>query len=115
MHQGEDEPAHAWLVQSLKHSRDAGDTTFMARNLTAIANLAARRDEHEKAARLWAAVESLNEQPDTALPSPDGADYAGEIEGARAALGAERFAAVWSEGRSMPLEQALEYALEAAV
>ena len=41
-----------------------------------------------------------------------GTPPAESIAAARAALGDDRFAAAWAEGRAMALEQAVAYALE---
>lgn len=109
--QGDAVAAQNWLVQSLERSRDAGDTTFMARNLAAIASVAAQRGEYRWAARLWGAAEALDEQPGTALRDPDQSGDSSEIDAARKVLGEETFIAAQKEGRSMPLEQVLEHAL----
>jgi len=111
LHEGDAAAAQAWLAQSLVRSRDAGDTSFLARNLAAMATLAAQRGEYVWAARLWGAAETLEEQPSTAFPNPDQPSDSREMEAARTALGEETWTAAWTEGRGMPLEQVLEHAV----
>ncbi len=41
----------------------------------------------------------------------DNAEYAANVAAARAALGDERFNAVWAAGQAMTIEQAVDYAL----
>ena len=65
-----------------------------------------------KAARLWGAAETLREHLDAPLSPVERLECDRLIAAARAALGAEAFAAAWAEGRALSLEQALSYALE---
>ncbi len=67
-----------------------------------------------RAARLWAATEVMNETYGTTLSPMVSAltNHEDRLSAVRAQLGEEEFAAGWSEGRAMPPEQAIEYALE---
>ncbi len=112
MHQNNTAGAHAWFAQSLTRSHAAGITTLMARSLAAIANIAAKRDQHLWAVRMWGAAEALNQAADVASPSTENPDYEQEIEAARKALGTEMFTAAWKEGRGMLVERVLEHALQ---
>lgn len=107
-HAGDVAAAQAWFAESLQRSRDAGDTSFMARNVGALATLAAQRGEHVWAATLWGMAEQLEEQPSTAFANPDQPDDGREIEAARTALGEEAFTAAWKQGRGMQLERVLD-------
>lgn len=111
MHQNNTADAHAWFGQSLTRSHATGDTTLMARSLAAIAHVAARRDQHLWAVRIWGAAEALNDAADMASPSSDHPDYEQEIEVARTTLGAGMFTAAWEEGRGMLVERVIEHAL----
>ena len=42
------------------------------------------------------------------------AEYNRTVAAARSALGEEAFAAAWAEGRALSLQQAVDFALEAA-
>jgi len=86
--------------------------------LRCFGRLAAEREEWARAARLLAAgvegpittvVSTPGEEADAdSLLSPEEAQAA---MAARQALGAKAFAAVWAEGRTMTLEEAIGYAL----
>jgi len=67
-----------------------------------------------RAARLWAATEVMNETYGTTLSPMVRAltNHEERLSAVRAELGEEAFTAAWSEGRAMPPEQAIEYALE---
>ena len=90
--------------------------------LRCLGQLAAEREEWARAVRLLAAggqepiptvVSSPGEKADgdSLLSSED----ARAVMAARQALGAKEFAAVWAEGRTMTLEQAIGYALSDAL
>jgi hypothetical protein len=66
-----------------------------------------------RAARLWGAAERVREQIGSSLPPGECLRYEQQVATARAALAdAAAFDAAWREGRAMPLEQAVAYALE---
>lgn len=66
--------------------------------------------DYERAARLWGSSESLRESIDAFLPPTYQEDYSAYIETTRAALGEQRFEALWQTGRGLTLEQAIELA-----
>ena len=68
----------------------------------------------EQPARLLAAVEGLSEAIDTPLPPCQAEMFFPSQEATRLALGEERFARFWSEGRAMRLDQAVADALKDA-
>jgi hypothetical protein len=66
-----------------------------------------------RAARLWGAAEALFETIEVAASpyAPDCSRYQGQVGAARTQLSEEAFEAAWAEGKSMPPERAVEYAL----
>jgi hypothetical protein len=74
--------------------------------------LAGAQGRERRAALLSGAAERLFEILGASLPLVDRADHDHKMAAARAVLGEESFAAAWSEGKAMSLEQAVEYALE---
>jgi predicted ATPase len=82
----------------------------IARTLQSFAALAAKQGQSERAAKLFAAAEALYEANDTLMSAKLHVAYDGYINSARAALNL-MCDAVWSAGRLMTLEQAVEYAL----
>ena len=79
--------------------------------LSSLARAAAAQTKLSRAARLWGAAEGLSESICSPLP-PFVRDYAeADLLGVRQALGDERFAAAWTEGRQMTLDAVVAYAL----
>jgi predicted ATPase len=85
---------------------------MMAHCLAGLAGVAVAEGQRLRAARLAAAAEAMC----AAAPSarPELADLDAHLERVRKHLNAATFARAWEEGRAMPLEQAVAYALEAA-
>ncbi|MCL6650503.1 MAG: tetratricopeptide repeat protein, partial [Chloroflexi bacterium] len=79
--------------------------------LEAFADLAAREGSAARAARLSGAAEAIRESVGSPLPPGERPLYEAHLDALRAALGKRAFAAAWAEGRSLTLEQAIEYAL----
>jgi non-specific serine/threonine protein kinase len=74
--------------------------------------IAAARKQLDRAARLLGAAEGLSESIGAPLP-PFVYRYESEfLPGLRQALGDEKFAAAWTEGRQLKPEAAVEYALQ---
>ncbi len=97
------------LERSLKYK------TVIFFHLMGLAAVATHQDYLRRAAKLYGAGEALRDA--TGLSSkPFGRaayDYEGYLGTVRAGLDEPDFDAAWSEGRAMPLEQAIEYALSA--
>jgi hypothetical protein len=75
--------------------------------LAGLAGLASGAQQPEQAVRLLGAVEAQLAVYRDALGAADWADYAACVAGARAQLDPAVFARLWTEGRGLPLEQAL--------
>ncbi|HZO28041.1 MAG TPA: tetratricopeptide repeat protein, partial [Chloroflexota bacterium] len=75
--------------------------------------LAGELDYLERAARLFGATEALRGVPGRLLSPADQAEHERQIDTVRQALGEALFDAAWAEGRAMPFERAVEYALTA--
>ena len=95
--------------------------------LRCLGRVAAHRQDWVRAARLLGAADGLQSVPGSPPSFPADTDSAGRADGAasflspeeaqavtaaRRALGLEKFAAAWSAGWVLPLEQAAKYALE---
>jgi tetratricopeptide (TPR) repeat protein len=100
--------------ESLALLRDLGDKQGITTSLEAFAALAAIHEPSRRAPLLWGAAEALREAISAPLPPIDRPRYDLQVTQARAALSEEDFNAAWSEGRAMPLEQAIGLALEEA-
>jgi len=80
--------------------------------LTGLAGVVAAQSQPERAARLLAAVEAWYVMNNAQLEPADRADYDRILAEVRAQLGEDAFAAAWEAGRALPLEQAIEEALD---
>ncbi len=97
--------------ESLALAWDIGLKPLVISGLEGIACVAGAKGEAERAAQLWGAAEALRE----AKGIPRDPDWLAEadarISAVRSGLGEEAWEAAWAEGRAMPMEQAIEYAL----
>jgi predicted ATPase len=109
--EGDYERARALYRECLALRRELGDRGSMAVCLERLAGLAAIQEEPERAARLFGAAEALREQLGAPLPPSDRADYERYLATVRAGLDETAFAALWTEGRMLLLDQALALAL----
>jgi non-specific serine/threonine protein kinase len=99
--------------ESLAIRREIGERRGIAMSLRDCASLASGLGHAERAALLWGAAERLREEIIAPLPPNERPGYEANVAVARAALGDDAaFDAAWREGRAMPLEQAIVYALE---
>ena len=111
--EGDYAAAGAHFGRSLELFREAGDRYGIVLTLEYCSLLAgAQRGQERRAALLSGAAQRLFETLGASLPLVDRADHDRKMEAARTGLGKESFAAAWSEGKAMSLEQAIEYALE---
>jgi predicted ATPase/DNA-binding SARP family transcriptional activator len=97
--------------ESLRLRQKQGDMVTTTCSLEDFAGLAGRQGQFERAVRLLGAAEALCASLGRTLPIGLAAEYKRTVEAAHAALSEEAFAAIWEEGRSLTLEQAVAYAL----
>jgi predicted ATPase/DNA-binding SARP family transcriptional activator len=112
--EGDYATARGHLVESLALCRETGRYGLTIHTLDSAGHLAQRQENSALAVRLLGATAALREAIGEALHTVERAEYEGSLAAARTALGEEAFAAAWSEGQAMTLEQAIAYALETA-
>jgi predicted ATPase/DNA-binding SARP family transcriptional activator len=105
--------ARAYYQESLLLRRKLGHQMALAQSLEDFAVLANCERYAERAIRLLGAGEAFCETLGARPPVGVAEDYERSVAEGRAALGEAAFAAAWAEGRAMPLEQAVAYALDA--
>ena len=105
--------ARPLLEESLSLNRELGDQTAIAYLLEDYAGLAAFEALPERALRLAGFAAALRETIGAPLPPAEQARVDRMLIPARQALDPDLAAAVWAEGRAMPLDEAVEYALRA--
>jgi predicted ATPase/DNA-binding XRE family transcriptional regulator len=111
-HQADYGRASALLKESLALSRDHGQKRHTALGMEELAAVACAEEQPERAARLFGAAKRLRDALGTPLPPVDRAAYERSVAAARVQLGTDAFAAAWAEGQALPLEQAVDYALQ---
>jgi non-specific serine/threonine protein kinase len=111
---GDYEAASRWFAEGIAPSEELGDWGQVAHILEGLGIVAGARGEAGRAARLLGASEALINAIGLrghTYYRPDRTLYERVEAGARAKLGEEAFEAALGEGRAMPLERAIEYAL----
>ncbi len=109
--QGDYEQAAAWVGESVLALQEPAGALGMV-NLDLLAAAVSLLGDHEWATRLFGAAEAVRETVGVPVIPSIRADYDRGLAAARAGLGGTTFAAAWAEGKAMPPEQAIEYALE---
>ena len=117
LNQGDHERALVLLEECMRlTAHEMTHELGIAYNLLGLAGVAALRGQPLRAARLWGAAEALREAIGQPLSPYDYAnyDYEGYLDIARSRSDEVEWEAAWSEGRAMPLAQAVQYALGGA-
>jgi non-specific serine/threonine protein kinase len=125
LRQNDGQRAAALFAKSLALRRELSDPHSIATCLAGLAEVAEAAGQLEQAAQLLGATQVLlaasgRHLEDTEwdifsyIPITSQAEFERHVAAVRAALGDEAFAAAWTEGRTMTLEQALTEVLGAA-
>jgi DNA-binding CsgD family transcriptional regulator len=111
--QGDYESAPTLLRESLRLAWELDYKQSIQHCLYTLACVTARREQPVRAARLWGAVEGMEEAYGAHLTPVilSLTNYEGHLSRGRSQLGEEGFAVAWAGGKAMSLEQAIEYAL----
>ena len=110
---GDYESAPILLRESLRLAWELDYKQSIQHCLYTLACVTARREQPVRAARLWGAVEGMEEAYGAHLTPVilSLTTYEGHLSRGRSQLGEEAFAVAWAGGKAMPLEQAIQYAL----
>ncbi|MGH9253268.1 MAG: protein kinase domain-containing protein [Vicinamibacterales bacterium] len=98
--------------EGVASAHETADTRALTWCLAGLARTAGARQQPKRAARLWGAAEGLSESIGAPLPSFIRDTAEADLLGVRQALGDERFAAAWTEGRQMTADAVVAYALQ---
>ena len=77
-----------------------------------LAELASVEGRPERAVRLYACASVLREAVGSHVVEPGWLDHENSLQHLRTALGEDAFAEAWERGRTLALDEALDYALE---
>ncbi len=108
---GDYSAARTFLEESMVIFSELGDVRGIAQLFECYARMAAGRGKPERALRLAAAAIALREEFGAPLSPDDESKLESSLEPIRQALGGQASGAAWSEGRAMPTEKAIQYAL----
>jgi predicted ATPase/DNA-binding CsgD family transcriptional regulator len=112
--QGDYDRARTSYQESLTLCKELGDKWTASESLDGMACIAAAEGEAERAARLFGAAEALGEEVDSQHMPEEDAWREPYLAAARSRLDEAAWDRAWAEGRAMPMEQAIKYALSEA-
>ena len=112
MDQGDYAEARTHFEESMAKVQELGAKEGVAHLLEGIGALAAIHQQLARASQLFGAAEALREDIGAPVPPGSRSAYERNIDAVRTQMDEESFAEAWAEGRSMTMEQAVEYALE---
>ena len=107
--QGDDGRATVLYEESLTLCRELGDKHGLAECLEGLAGVAVAQQQLERAARLLGAAAALREATGAPLSPCERVRYDRDVSAVRAGLGEAAFAAIWTTGKAMPLEQVITH------
>ncbi len=111
---GREPEAVDYFRQSLRLARTGDDREMLARGLATLGGTALRQDHFERAAQLLGAAYAQLERLAIILMPSDRREIDQWTEAVRAALDERSFADNWQAGQALPLDRALELALQDA-
>jgi len=112
LYQGLPEAAKSFLKQSLRLRWECQDYDGIAWNLERLAEVAFVQEQLDRGARLWGSAEGLRESLNSPLFPVERRRYERPLAAAHAQLGESAWAIAHFAGRSMPIDQAVTFALE---
>jgi tetratricopeptide (TPR) repeat protein len=110
-YRGHLDEAESYIMQALQLDVGAGDKAGITLDLAALAGVAGSRGQLERAARLFGAADALREAISITFDTPDQVEYDRSLEATRARVPSELWDRLWAEGKALPMERAIEYAL----
>ena len=110
--EGHHDQAEAMYRETILEWKRLGHRAAVANQLECFAFLAKAHEQPEHAATLFGAAEALREKISIDMSQMERIEYEREVADLKANMGERAFAARWKEGRSMTMEQAIEFALE---
>ena len=91
---------------------EVGQLAAVAHQLECFGFLAMAGDQNERALKLFAAANALREKVDSPMTSEEQTYFDEQIRALRQKLETNQFDQIWTNGRALTMEQALELALE---
>jgi hypothetical protein len=98
-------------VKTIKGWQNMGNRPAIANQLECFALLAITEEEPQRAAILFGAAEALREKVTSPMTDYEQVEYDQFMLRLRSMLPETKLQPLWSEGRSMTMEQAVEFAV----
>lgn len=111
-HAGHIDEAKAWYRETLKGWQDLGIRASVAHEMECFGFLALAEEEPQRAATLLGAAEALREKSDSVMTDEERIEYDQNVTHLHSCFTKEEFNALWSAGRLMTMEQAVQLALK---
>jgi tetratricopeptide (TPR) repeat protein len=103
--------ARAIYEEAIQGWQHLGHRGAIAHQLECFGFLAITDEEPKRAAKLFGAAEALRERIELSMTDSEHVEYNQAVAQVRSMLAETEFNALWAEGRSMTMEQAIELAL----
>ena len=110
-HTGDINRARQIYTKTLNDWQDLGNRAAMAHQLECFGFLALADEEPQRTIQLFGAAEALRERSNSSMTVYEQVEYSEAIARLHTMLTPAQFASLWAEGRSMTLEQAIQFAL----
>jgi predicted ATPase len=110
-HIGDLDHASEIYHETIKGWQDLGNRSAIAHQLECFGFLNLIDEEPQRAAKLFGAAEVLREKIQAPMTDYERLEYDQAVAQVRSMLAEAEFNALWAEGRSMTMEQAIEFAL----
>jgi predicted ATPase/transcriptional regulator with XRE-family HTH domain len=110
--EGDFDGARRTYAEALPLVRDLGYKLVLALCFEGTALMQLKLGRPLEAARLWGRAASIRDELETPLPVPSRPRYERNVSTARSQTDPGLFDSAWSEGRAMPVEEAVRHALE---
>ena len=108
---GNFEEALALYRETIQEWQEIGHRGAVAHQLECFAFIAKAQKQEERAIKLMSAAEALREVSNSPRTPMEGEEYEKEVAELRMVMDEKIFASLWAEGRSMTMEQAIEFAV----
>jgi predicted ATPase/class 3 adenylate cyclase len=110
-HTGDINQARQIYTKTLTNWQDLGNRAAIAHQLECFGFLALADEEPQRAIRLFGSAEALRERINSSMTDYEQAEYSQAITQLRSMSTQAEFIFLWAEGRSMTMEQAIQFAL----
>jgi tetratricopeptide (TPR) repeat protein len=110
-HAGDIDQARRTYPETIRGWRDLGNRSAIAHQLECFAFIALAQEDPQHAIKLLGSAEALRDKIGAQMTDYEQIEYDEEVARLRLLLNGSDFTALWAEGRTLTMEQAIEVAL----